>query len=249
MIPCLNDALMGHTSYQESEFLPEESEARFKQNLLSQPYNWIYRTEKIYYKFNKHGHRCVDIDQLEQDYFLFAGCSFTEGVGLKLERTYPYIVSQHFNRSYYNISLGGSGPDVTLYNLIGFLSQVKHKPNLVIIQWPDFSRFFHMDKKFYPHYYNSHDSSELYKLLVTDDVIERQNLFYREYALQFLKNLGITNVLEYTTQKDYNTVKLQMPAWIDKARDLSHPGNLTHQSWANSLINTIDKNFAHVLKM
>jgi hypothetical protein len=90
----------------DSEFLPLiESEENYKLNLLSQPNDWEYRTKQIRYKYNSLGHRSCELHELPKDYLLFAGCSFTEGIGLKLEDTYSHIVSQQLGLGYYNLGL------------------------------------------------------------------------------------------------------------------------------------------------
>lgn len=250
-IPILKDGMIGKDGFkQEKNFLPEESEERFIKELQSQPLDWIYRTETITYKYNSNGHRCVEIDELEQDYILFTGCSHTEGVGLKLERTYPYLVAKHYNKSYYNLALGGTGPDVVMINLLGFFNKVKHKPSIVVIQWPDFYRFFNMTTEYLLRLYlPSAPDHIMYKWMINNDIPYRQNVFNRIYILQNLRNLGLTRILENTTEKDEDTIKFQFPETVDKARDISHAGNKTNELWAKSLIKDIDKNFAHVLKM
>ena len=233
-----------------TNFLPEESEERFLKALETQPDNWIYRTETITYKYNNHGHRCMDINDLSEGYILFAGCSHTEGIGLKLERTYPYLVSKHYQRSYYNLALGGTGPDVVMFNIIGFLSKVKIKPSMVIIQWPDFSRFFHINKDWFLNLYMaSNPSNMILKYMIINDIPYRQNVFYRYNTLQHLNNHGIKNIVEETVEKDGETVKVKFPYFVDKARDLSHGGNFTNMTRAKNIIEVLDKNFPHVLKM
>jgi DNA polymerase III alpha subunit len=51
-----------------------------------------------------------DIDL--NNYILFIGCSHTEGIGLELQTTYPYLVSEELKCDYYNLGLGGTGIDV-----------------------------------------------------------------------------------------------------------------------------------------
>lgn len=249
MIPLLKDGMLGFKHSQTTNFLPEESEISYQENLITQPVDWIYRTRTITYTFNTYGHRCVELEDLGDDYILFTGCSHTAGIGLNLEDTYPYIVSKHYDKPYYNLALGGTGPDIVMINLLAFLSKVKHKPKLVIIQWPDFNRFFHFDKDYGIRCYNPHQSNMIYKVLINNDIPYRHNIFHRLFVLQILKNQGITNIMENTTKTDSDTVKFEFPEWIDKARDLSHGGILTNQLRAEKVISVVDKNFAQVLKM
>lgn len=114
----------------------------FVKNLKTQPADWVYRNLEVTYTYNKNGHRCKDIEDIDLDnYLLFTGCSHTEGVGLRLEDTFAYKVSQELNCDYYNLGMAGTGIDILEYNLIAWLSKIKKKPKYLIVQWPDHSRF------------------------------------------------------------------------------------------------------------
>jgi hypothetical protein len=79
----------------------------------------------------------IDLD----NYILFCGCSYTEGTGLELEKTFPYLVSNTLGMDYYNLSLGGSGIDAMTYNLVAWSNIVKKPPKAVIIVWTYETRF------------------------------------------------------------------------------------------------------------
>ena len=120
----------------------------FEKSLLNESSEWYYRDKIITYERNELGHRSKSIDQIDLDnYLLFTGCSFTEGIGNLLEDTYPYLVSQKNNIDYYNLGLGGSGIDAMFFNLIQWISHVPKKPKALIVQWPNIARFL----SFRPH--------------------------------------------------------------------------------------------------
>jgi hypothetical protein len=247
MIRNFKDGLIGLTSFENSEFRPEDSEERYKESLKTQPNDWVYKTEKVIYNTNKYGHRCVEIDDLQDDYFLFAGCSYTEGVGLPYEKTYPYLVSKHFNKTYYNLSVGGTGVDMVSFNLIGFLALVKKKPSKIIIQWPNFRRFFYFDSNFQTQLFlPSVSANYIYRILTKEDIPYRQNIFYRQHVLQYIQNLGLNSIYEFSQEniadKIPNIPVIPMLQHVDLARDLSHPGIKTHELWANLIINELEKN-------
>lgn len=114
----------------------------FENNKLTQPNDWYYNHCSITYKLNEYGHRSKPLHQIdENNYILFAGCSHTEGIGLELQKTYPYVLSNTLNSDYYNLAIGGTGIDVLLYNLIGFRHTIKTLPKILVVQWPEFTRF------------------------------------------------------------------------------------------------------------
>ena len=258
-IKYFKDGMLGKAAYFDKtvNFLTyEDSEENLKRNSESQPTDWIYRTQSITYQYNSNGHRCINIDELPEDYILFTGCSHTEGIGLQLEKTYSYLVAQHFKKAYYNLSIGGCGPDLTMINILGFLSKAKHKPKLVVIQWPNFNRFYKVIDTHVAYllsFYTPSKQDEFYSFLLKENYPYLQNIFYRQVILQNLRNYGINNIIEsndvYNINKhEDDTVKAVFGAqFVDKARDLCHGGIESNKLWANSLIDVINKNFAHII--
>lgn len=139
----LNNDFIGYEPEQHNElFSGSDSEELYTQHLKLKSNDWYYRTNQISYIRNSNGHRCKEITDIDlSNYILFAGCSHTEGIGLELENTYPYLLSKLLNCDYYNLGVGGSGIDVLLHNLIVWSGTVKQKPKLVVVQWPFWARY------------------------------------------------------------------------------------------------------------
>lgn len=139
----LNNDFIGHEPSEHNVlFSGSDTEELYNQHLKSKSIDWYYRTNPISYIRNSNGHRCKEIKDIDlTNYILYAGCSHTEGIGLELENTYPYLLSKSLNCDYYNLSVGGSGIDVILHNLIVWFGTVKQKPKLVVIQWPYWARY------------------------------------------------------------------------------------------------------------
>lgn len=89
-----------------------ETEEEFKINLENTPYRkklQYYIDNPITYKHNSFGFRGNDVD-LSKPFDVYMGCSFTYGVGLHEEHTWPYLVSKEIQYSnYFNIGIPGSG--------------------------------------------------------------------------------------------------------------------------------------------
>ena len=137
------DGLLGYARYRRFElFTGSDSKELLEKNLKDMPADWYYRTNTVSYERNDHGHRCKNIKDVDLDnYILTIGCSHTEGIGLRLEDTYSHVLSKKLNTDYYNLSIGGSGIDLIEYNLITWFSTIVKQPNLVVVQWPDLSRY------------------------------------------------------------------------------------------------------------
>jgi len=143
------DNFIGYeTQHHNEEFSGSDTEELFKKSLLTKPDDWYYRTHPISYIRNSTGHRSKELGDLDLDnYILFTGCSLTEGIGLELEKTYPHIVSNKFNADYYSLALGGTGPDVVMYNLVQWYNIVKTPPKALVIQWPCNARYSVINKE------------------------------------------------------------------------------------------------------
>lgn len=240
----LRNCLIGHEPNSYIVFPPEDNEERYKKNLEKLGPDWIYSKELVDYKFNSRGQRCIEIEELTEGYLLFAGCSHTLGTGVKLENTYAYLTAKHFNKTYYNLAMGGTCPETTMLNIIGFFSIVKHFPSAIILQWPDFNRFFHVSKTNDMITYNPANGADItYKMLLREDIPLKKNTFYREYTLRYLKNIGIDKIIEVVDQgiSGHNTTKISFLNPIDKARDMSHAGNLSNRERANTVIEALTK--------
>lgn len=92
--------------------------------------------------FNSLGHRCKERQDLDfENYILFTGCSHTLGEGLEIEQTFPFLTGKLLNLDYYNLGLSGSGIDVLLHNLVVWFNSTPKKPKLLVVQYPDYTRF------------------------------------------------------------------------------------------------------------
>ena len=257
----LYDFLLGNSNINNTtcSFFPMDTEELFNSSCYTQPENWIYHSKHITYTFNEYGHRCNSPNIVTQsNYILFSGCSHTMGVGLALEDTYPYLLSQKLNLPYYNLAVGGSGRDVLSYNLNSFLSKFS-PPVLMVVQLPEVGRFtikynpvgdatgFCM---FGPWMMNpdykidiSSDCINLYKAIVSLKTIDffETNCFMFDMQLQCLSKLlaATTKTLTFTEDDLFLFTKQELDTHnntADKARDNQHYGIVSNSRAANTIL-------------
>lgn len=210
------------------EFSGGDNEDMFLENLKTQDADWYYRNAKIYYKFNSFGHRSVEIENLDFDnYFLVAGCSHTQGVGLELEKTYPYLLSEKLKIDYYNLGIGASGLDVMEHNLLLWFHRFKKKPKFVLLQWPDVSRYGSCIQADGSHIIpmgawqdDTVNKKFIIKGLENGMFFARKKLAYK--LIMETITCPIIN-LSYSNQLGYDNDALHFKK-VDVARDLSHLG-------------------------
>ena len=90
----------------------------------------------INYKFNSHGFRCDEFS--ETDNFIAIGCSYTQGIGLPLELTWPAILGKKLNLTPYNLGIGGTGAD-TCFRLLDYYLPLL-KPKFIVFLCPPEAR-------------------------------------------------------------------------------------------------------------
>lgn len=90
----------------------------------------------IEYKFNSLGYRTKEIDDLDKDFILSFGCSYTEGVGLNTNQIWIDHVANNLGIDYYNAAKQATGIDFVYLNNLLWVNSSLPKPKLVIIQWP-----------------------------------------------------------------------------------------------------------------
>lgn len=248
--------LPSHFRNFSGEFTDLETEKLFLERQKTQPSDWEYNTKKIFYKYNSLGHRSVEPEELGDNYILVTGCSNTEGVALANEDTWSYIVANTLGKKLYNLAVGGSGPYVACKNLTLFLSAVKTYPDIIIIQWPFFARFFRIEgngihiQHLTPATYDQ--NRDYYEMLLKNDDAFNINIFERLTLLSFLENINYQGkVIEMFRQDPpemqkilYQTHDLEsrlilLPNPIDKARDLAHPGSKSNRIIADLILEVL----------
>lgn len=220
-------------------FVGGDDEERFKKNLSIMPDDWYYRTHQITYNYNKFGHRCKNIEEIDLDnYIIFSGCSHTEGTGLELETTYPFLVSKMLQCDYYNLAIPASGQDVLVYNVLSWYFKVPKKPRLIMIQWPDHSRFASYDKERKNFLERGSWMEDQY---VRDFIVDAENSGFFN-ARKKLGTLLVSNIVKdvpiikfnFSGQKLYDSDNMTMRK-LDLARDQSHSGIKSHKKFSEIL--------------
>lgn len=225
-------------------FIGGDTEKQFIDRLPNMPDDWYYRTNPITYSFNELGHRSKSFKDIDQsNYILFIGCSHTMGVGLEVEKTFPYLLSEKLNMDYYNLAIPATGIDVVEYNLLTWFFKMNKKPKLVVVQWPDHSRFAEYD--------SLHDrviergswhTEPNYISFVVNS--EDTGLFYARKAIstRLIKTVCQnvpTITCNFGSQHQYEIQNLCMKT-LDKARDTGHAGIKSHAYFTEILLHDIE---------
>lgn len=229
MLKLYQNNLIGYFKIGNREFgdYGFDTEERYKANKENQPVNWRYHTDRVFYDRNTYGHRSKEPTELNNNFIMFVGCSYTVGSAVALENTYPYLIANHHNVDYYNLAVEGSGVDLIAHNVVQWLVNVKKIPSRIYIQWPEITRTFRIigsevipfgpwsDKTLNKRHDLKTEVSDYLKVVTTD--------FFDHNSL-------ITKTLILNLCKAYNidVVEINNFDILDLGRDLKHPGIESH---------------------
>lgn len=120
------------------DFISCDSEELFLKNKKDLGPEWYYYDKELKYRYNSWGYRTKEFDDLDENYFITFGCSFTEGVGLLDEDLWTNKLSKELNTDVFNLAQGGTGVNFSTTNtvlLIDFLRKnKKNLPKFVVYQ-------------------------------------------------------------------------------------------------------------------
>ena len=241
-----NDFIGNDVANTITRFIGGDTKIQFIENSKKMPEDWYYHNIPISYEINKYGHRSKNFEDINQDnYMLCIGCSHTVGVGLELEKTYPYLLSKELGMDYYNLSVPATGIDVLEYNLLTWYFKMQKKPKLLVIQWPDHSRFIEYDfERSRALERGSWNNESNYVSFIVN--AEESGMFYGRKALSIALIKAVTKDtptvnFNYAKQREYGIDNIYF-SMIDKARDLSHAGIQSHAKIVDQLIEHIEFN-------
>jgi hypothetical protein len=251
-----NDFLIESPHYEKFgtfNFLHTDSEELFKKNKKILGPNWHYYNNPIFYNMNQLGYRMnKEMHEVDYDnYIAFFGCSYTVGIGLPLEYTFPYLISERANCDYVNGAVGGCSPDFMFTNFLHFFERVPKKPKCFVFVWPEITRTFYwynntpvfMLANASPNTEEVNYWSKAYKAFIMEDSHLIQRISYIRSAIKIICE---SNKIPYYETTFY--VKPEREPYLEKFKiptvDLWHPildareidAKTIHYNWARDLI-------------
>ena len=230
---------------------------------------WEYEdSEDLVYEFNEWGYRTKNIDDLDKDFALVFGCSYTEGVGLYQKDIWCEKLCKELGIDVFNLAKQGTGPDISYMNTMLYVKNlIKHKPRLVIYQWPQiFRKTFtytngsnnsNLSLNLTNHNINtdvSNEDSNWYKnRWLKEDGEMYKDSFFNFYSTDILWKALDVPVYHWTWSGDFeiggennlpfldNEVRIIMNKSNDRARDNAHDGKQIHSDVVDFLIDDVRK--------
>jgi len=113
------------------QWCPSDSKENWKQN-GNRDYD-----DGMFYTVNKHCFRADDFESTKHSVktkIMCAGDSYTFGIGVKDEHTYPHLLAKHFDAVNWNIGAGGIGNDAIALMISQFFRE-GYIPDVLVVNW------------------------------------------------------------------------------------------------------------------
>jgi hypothetical protein len=217
-----------------------DSKESFDKNLLD-PISraWVvdagWVENEITYKFNKQGFRSIEFDT-DISAGMALGCSFTQGVGVLQEHSWPSIVSKKIQYPIWNLGIGAGSMD-TVFRLLDYWLPIL-KPKFVLVACPSKYRIEICNSdgtfnNFLPAHTPHGEQLALYKEWIMHEANSDLNFKKNLLAIASLCNQHSIPLHELSVDKDFIS--------DHKARDLIHPGAQSHCDFADKMIQKLER--------
>jgi len=187
----------------------------------------------ITYEFNSNGFRYREFDEFPP--YIAVGCSFTSGIGLPVEKTWPHLLSKLVDNPIANLGIGGASLDTCFRIIEYFISNFDVRG--VFLLEPELARFelFHnnMPINLLPGYadFDGYKERPFYKTWITSEDNMKYNVMKNRYAIQHVCNINSVHLLSSPMIRTDPAGDI-----IDLARDLMHFGPLHQKKIANTFL-------------
>lgn len=102
--------------------------------------DWPYRNiEDDFYSWNTLGYRTYPFEEITNDteFDLALGCSFVEGIGVRINERWDYHYENYFGRKLVNLGKGGASVNAMSYIGHGWFLANRPKPKRIIMVWTE----------------------------------------------------------------------------------------------------------------
>ena len=231
-----------------ADFMPTDTKENFENLCQVSEYREYFRQQgwlepgAITYKINSYGFRSDEID--DQDCIIAFGCSFTIGIGLPVQSTWPQIVGKEIGLVPYTMAWGGVSADTCFRLAEYWIPQLR--PKAVFMLTPPPNRFELIRATGVPPIENYMPQSESQSASEIDSFLKHWHTMDDNSRLNQKKNkLAIRFMCAEYNIPCYIYDTYEHMSWsreeIGYARDCMHAGPDGHAKLAKLMINDFSK--------
>lgn len=192
----------------------------------------------ITYTYNHQGFRAEEFD--DRPAGLALGCSHTQGVGIRLEHTWPRLLSESLGMHVWNLGVGASGLDTNFRLLDHYIKILR--PQFVVHAVPSIGRFEFFSENAWISVLPDQWCHSRYKLF--DAYFQEYYLNDENSEINARRNLLAIQHMCSSRNVPYFAldVSLTMNMCDRSARDLSHPGPAQQRIFAEAVHDLMQHN-------
>jgi len=237
------------------KFSTGDDENKFQQNLKTQPDDWKYRTQEVFYNLNNNGYRAQPWEKIDwENSVVVLGCSCVFGTGLSEFETLDAALADAYNgRPFINLGYPGGSNEHILYNLT-MLFKYFPMPAGVIVSYTTTDRALtfedmraygigpwdvanYPEKETIIHGENKTQQYLAHFLSKSNEV--GRNYFTASVIQQMCDMAGVPNYHFSWFQSAAHAARVDYVPYLgskaDRARDLLHPGAEVMRSTASHI--------------
>jgi len=217
----------------QTNWYPMDTLELFQQNQKNNPKAMAqWQKDSITYKLNHYGFRTeLDFDDYvaETNTWIVLGCSHSFGIGLPYDKTYVYLLEQHFKNRIINLSVPAGSIDSCYRVCKAWFNKIR--PNKVIIQVPEKSRREFLFE------------NRLLQLAVWDKEFIKFRTQVQEDVNDDFHQVKVLDAIKHVIgQTDCVIFNYELWGGKDKARDLTHAGVKSNYEVFEYVKKIIDQN-------
>lgn len=259
--PYRHDSMVPNTT---TQFYGTDSQQLFERNLKNRT-NWIYSNKEVIYHFNSDGLRMKkNLTEINDNYILFSGTSYTFGVGLAEENRFSNTVAKELNLDFVNCSGPTYSSKTQTINFFNLINSEYKLPKIFVLEYPPGEAYSLYDNDNFLLFYRKHipnekysEHIELYNKMKDVDFLYNEAIIYQNMIRSICKRLSI-KLIEISLERDDKFTDQRVPNLIDisvnnddinfcYARDyrlvgdryIGHPGIGIHNNIHNIILKSL----------
>jgi hypothetical protein len=246
-----NNFLLASDIVENYSWTGTDKEDLYKQNLKTQPKEWLYRSSPVRYTINSEGYRTKEFKNINwaESVVLF-GCSNVYGIGLDDNDTLAVQLENIIGVPVINMGQGGTSVNYNLHNSV-ILANGYPTPRAVVQIWPSYYRCvfyqnqsidncgpWNSDENSYMDVWNKNNSNPKINAIMAQTIFKQ---IWKNRTLTYECSFSYDSSELFKCQSYQNSDKARrgIPMYQDFARDLLHPGIQTVRRAAKDIASNI----------
>jgi hypothetical protein len=246
-----NNFLLASDIVENDSWAGTDKEDLYKQNLKTQPKEWLYRSSPVRYTTNSEGYRTKEFKNINwgESVVLF-GCSNVYGIGLDDNDTLAAQLENIIGVPVINMGQGGTSVNYNLHNSV-ILANGYPTPKAVVQVWPSYNRCvyyqnqsinnygpWNLDENSYMDVWSKNNSNPKINAIMAQTIFKQ---IWKDRTLIYECSFSYdsSELFKCPSYQNSDKARRGIPMYQDFSRDLLHPGIQTVKRAAEDIASNI----------